>query len=216
MAPWTPRIADAMVAMAGVAMNFGMIDRTACYHPNGGPVESDSDHTVMLGWVACALARRIAPDLDRGLVAELALAHDAVEAYAGDTQTLRISDTERASKAQREHDAWLLLREEFGHDLAWLPDTIHHYETKASPEAKFVWALDKTMPKLVHLLDNLRGLREFGMPQEELADFFARQREAIAVAVAGEPWATELIALHAELVRRVTNHSGWGDRLVSP
>lgn len=209
MASWTPRLADAVVSMAGVAMSFGMIDRTACYHPHGGPAESDTDHTVMLGWLACALARRLAPDLNIGLVAQLALAHDAVEAYAGDTQTLRISDDERHLKAEREHNAWLLMREAFGHDLPWLPDTIHHYESKASPEARFVWALDKTMPKLVHLLDNLRGLREFGMGREELAGFFARQRESIAVTIAGESWASELLALHAELVRRVVNHPGW-------
>lgn len=209
MASWTPRLADAVVSMAGAAMNFGVIDRTACYHPDGGPAESDSDHTVMLGWIACALARRLAPDLDRGLVAQLALAHDAVEVHAGDTQTLRISDAERVSKAEREHKAWQMLREEFGYDLAWLPDTVRHYEDKASPEARFVWALDKTMPKLVHLLDGLRGLREFGMDRAELAGFFERQRESIAVVVAGEPWAGELLALHAELVRRVTAHAGW-------
>lgn len=210
MASWTPRLADTVVSMAGVAMHFGRIDRTACYHPGDGPAESDSDHTVMLGWIACALARRLAPDLDIGLVAQLALAHDAVEAYAGDTQTLRISDAERASKAEREHKAWLMLHSEFGLDLPWLPDTIRHYEGKASPEARFVWALDKTMPKLVHLLDNLRGLREFGMGHAELAGFFERQRESIAVVVAGEPWAGELLALHAELVSRVVNHRGWG------
>jgi len=209
MASWTPRLADAVVSMAGVAMTFGRIDRTACYHPDGGPAESDSDHTVMLGWIACALARRLAPDLDIGLVAQLALAHDAVEAYAGDTQTLRISDTERAGKTAREHDAWLLLREEFGYDLAWLPDMIAHYEDREWPEARFVWALDKTMPKLVHLLDGLRGLHEFGMDRAELAGFFARQRESVAVVVAGEPWADEFLALHAELVRRVVNHPGW-------
>jgi putative hydrolase of HD superfamily len=206
----TPRIADAVMLMAGAAMDFGMIDRTACYHPDGGPAESDTDHTVMLGWIACGLARRLAPDLDIGLVAQLALAHDAVEVHAGDTQTLRISDDERRNKAEREHDAWLLLRDEFGRDLPWLPDTVRHYEDKASPEARFVWALDKTMPKLVHLLDNLRGLREFGMGRDELAAFFARQRDSIAVAVAGEPWTTDLVALHAELVRRVLAHNGWG------
>jgi putative hydrolase of HD superfamily len=205
----TPRIADAVVLMAGAAMDFGMIDRTACYHPDGGPAESDTDHTVMLGWIACGLARRLAPDLDIGLVAQLALAHDAVEVHAGDTQTLRISDDERRNKAEREHDAWLLLRDEFGRDLPWLPDTVRHYEDKTSPEARFVWALDKTMPKLVHLLDNLRGLREFGMGRDELVAFFARQRDTIAVAVAGEPWATDLVALHAELVRRVLAHPGW-------
>jgi 5'-deoxynucleotidase YfbR-like HD superfamily hydrolase len=202
-------LTDRMVDMARLAMRFGMIDRTACYHPDNGPRESDSDHTVMLGWIACALARRLAPDLDIGLVAQLALAHDAVEAYAGDTPTLRISDAERASKAEREHAAWLLLREEFGYDLPWLPDTIAGYEGKTTPEARFVWAVDKSLPKLVHLLDSLRGLREFGMAREELMDFFTRQRESIAGVISGQSWAPEFLGLHSELVRRVLAHPGW-------
>ena len=49
----------AVIDLGRLAMAFGRIDRTACYHPDGGPRESDSDHTVMLGWIAPALAHRL-------------------------------------------------------------------------------------------------------------------------------------------------------------
>jgi putative hydrolases of HD superfamily len=203
-------LADTTVVMAGTALVFGRIDRTACYHPDGGPRESDSDHTVMLGWIACSLAQVIAPDLDRGLIAQLALAHDAPEVYAGDTQTLRISDAERLNKREREHRAWTMLCEVFGPVMPWLTDTVFDYENRMTPEARFVWAVDKSLPKLVHLLDGLRGLREFGMDHEELTEFFTRQRESIAGMISGQSWAPEFLALHAELVRRVLAHPGWG------
>jgi hypothetical protein len=45
--------------------------------------ESDTDHTVMLALIACALAPIVDARLDVGLVAQYALVHDLVEAYAG-------------------------------------------------------------------------------------------------------------------------------------
>lgn len=207
--PGFEELADTMVTMAGTALNFGMIDRTAVYHPDNGPRESDTDHTVMLGWIACSLAQAIAPELNRGLIAQLALAHDAPEVFAGDTQTLRISNAERLTKREREHEAWLLLREMFEPAMPWLTQTIYHYEGRVTPEARFVWAVDKSLPKLVHLLDDLRGLREFGMDREELEDFFARQRESIAGMISGQSWAPEFLGLYSGLVRRVLDHPGW-------
>lgn len=46
-------LADAVIALGEAALAFGRIDRTAVYHPDGMTPESDSDHTVMLGWIAC-------------------------------------------------------------------------------------------------------------------------------------------------------------------
>lgn len=85
-------LAEAVIDLGRLALAFGRIDRTACYHPEGDMRESDTDHTVMLGWIAPALAAGLYPGvLDPGLVASYALVHDAVEVFAGDTPTLRIT-----------------------------------------------------------------------------------------------------------------------------
>jgi 5'-deoxynucleotidase YfbR-like HD superfamily hydrolase len=161
--------------------------------------ESDADHTVMLGWVAPALAARCFPGLDVGLVAQFALIHHAVEVFAGDTPTLRITARGRAEKAAREHAAAQRWRARFGGRLPWVPDMIDRYERQAEPEARFVRGADKVLPKIVHLLDGCAGLREHGMGAAELADVFERQ-EAGMRRYAGE--FAELMALREELVNR--------------
>jgi len=197
-------LADALTDLGALALAFGRIDRTACFHPDGVTRESDSDHTVMLGWVAPALAARCRTGLDAGLVAQFALVHDAVEVFAGDTPTLRITDQGRADKAAREHAAAQRWREMFAASLPWLPEMIGRYERQAEPEARFVRAADKCLPKIVHLLDGCAGLREHGVSAAELTDTFTRQ-EADMRAYAGELRAelvARTVALHAQTERR--------------
>lgn len=200
--PPVGELAAALVDLGGLALAFGRIDRTAVYHPDGVTPESDTDHTVMLGWLACAFAARCYPRLNLGLVAQFALIHDAPELYAGDTPTLRISDQGRAAKADREHAALLRLAAEFGNRLPWFPEAIAAYEAQRVPEARFVRGLDKILPKIVHLLDGATGLVEQRMTRTELIDVFTRQRADMAGYV-GE--FTELIDLHAELAAWVVD-----------
>ncbi|HYQ66157.1 HD domain-containing protein [Actinophytocola sp.] len=194
------RLADSLVDLARLALAFGRVDRTAVYHPDQTTPESDTDHTVMLGWAACALAATWFPQLDVGLVAQFALVHDAPEVYAGDTPTLRITDAERAAKARREAAAVDRLAAEFTHQLPWFPNTLRVYEQQQLPEARFVRGVDKVLPKLVHLLDHCTGLVQQQMTRDELTDVFDRQRTDMHRYV-GE--FTTLMDLRDELVRRV-------------
>jgi putative hydrolase of HD superfamily len=197
----TSGIADALIDLGRLALQFGRIDRTAVFHPDGVTPESDTDHTVMLGWAACALAARCFPQLNLGLVAQFALIHDAPEVYAGDTPTLRIDDDGRAAKAAREQAATDRIWAEFrGERLPWFPVMIVLYEAQQIPEARFVRGLDKVLPKIVHLLDGCTGLVQQGMGRAELAEVFARQ-EADMASYVGEFVA--LMDLRTELVDRV-------------
>jgi putative hydrolase of HD superfamily len=197
---------DALVHLARLAMVFGKIDRTACYHPDRVTKESDTDHTVMLGWLACAIAARWFPELDLGLVAQFALVHDAVEVYAGDTQTLRIDAAGRAAKAARERAAFVALAAEFGGWLPWFPTAIAAYEAQELPEARYIKGLDKSLPKIVHLLDQMAGLREFGITRDELERTLAEQTASVA-SYAGE--FGMLMEIRAELTRRLLAHPNW-------
>jgi hypothetical protein len=63
-------LADHLAGLARLALQFGLVDRTACYHADRRTRESDTDHTVMLTWIAPALADLLYPDrLDAALVA---------------------------------------------------------------------------------------------------------------------------------------------------
>ncbi len=149
----TPESLQAIIDLGTLSLAFGRVDRVTC-HPDGATPESDTDHTVMLGLVACAFAERFAPELDRGKIAQFALVHDLVEVYAGDTPTARImTDLDHASKEEREAAALLRIRDEFDGQLPWIADTIAAYERLDTPEARFVKVVDKALPKIANILN---------------------------------------------------------------
>jgi putative hydrolase of HD superfamily len=192
--------ADAMVDLGRLALDFGRVDRIT-YHPDGLTPESDTDHTVMLGLIACALADRHFPDLNVGLVAQYALVHDLVEVYAGDTPTLRMPTADaKAEKQQREHEAYQRICDRFVKTLPWLPILIGGYEARVTPEARFVKALDKLLPKITHLLNGAVTIRKQGMSRAELATRYETQIAELEVYAADFP---ELFELRAVLVDRV-------------
>lgn len=162
-----PALADTVTILAGHALAFGRIDRTACWHPDGRP-ESDTDHTVMLAWIAPALADVLYPELDTNLVSVFASVHDAVEVFAGDTPTLRIDAEGRAAKAEREHKAALLWWARFQQSLPWIGEMICRYERQQEPEARFVRAVDKCCPALTHMGNGCADIANFGLTAGEV------------------------------------------------
>ncbi len=160
------RLADAAEMVALRALQFGEIERTACQHPDGRK-ETDATHTVMLTWLAPALADLLYPDLDPVLVTAFAAVHDAVEVFAGDTPTLRITEAGRQDKEAREAAAEKRWHWEFDPELPWLPAMISRYERQLEPEARFTRAVDKILPGLVHFSNGARDLHEYGMTAAE-------------------------------------------------
>ncbi|MBL8605197.1 MAG: HD domain-containing protein [Myxococcales bacterium] len=141
----TNSVLSRALTLAQIALAFGRVER-ATRHEDGLRPETDTDHTVMLGFVACELAP---PHLDRARVAAFSLVHDLVEVYAGDTQTLVISPEIVAAKRAREAAARVRLTGELG-DGSWLAEILTIYEAQREPEARFVRLVDKVLPKLTH------------------------------------------------------------------
>ncbi len=172
----TARIA---VEVGALALRLGRTDRSSL-HPDGRTAESVTDHTVMLGLLACAWVPHLQPDLDVGLVAQLALAHDVVEAYAGDTSTLRLlSAADQADKAAREAASFARLAEQFGVHLPWLVELIAAYERLDTREARWVKAVDKAVVKTTHVLNGCAAPRRDGMTVEELLHRYQAQYREI-------------------------------------
>jgi putative hydrolase of HD superfamily len=194
------QVADAVVRAGRLVLAFGRVDRKT-YHPDAKTRESDTDHTVMLGIIGCGLAAEYFPQLDLGLIAQLALVHDVVEAYAGDTNTLRMPTAEaKAEKEHREAAAFRRINQEFLELMPWLPVTITAYETRSMPEARFVKALDKLLPKVTHLLNGAATITEQGMTREELAARYTAQIAELEQYASDFP---ELFELREVLVDRV-------------
>lgn len=190
-----------VIRLGQMALQFGRTMRIT-KHEDGERLESDTDHTVMLGLIATAFAAKFYRDrLDLGKVAQFALVHDLVEVYAGDTNTLRhLSAEQQADKGRREWEAWLFIKRSIA-TLPWVAEMIEEYEKQEAPEARYVRAMDKLLPKITHLLNHGVVLAEQGMFHDELVKRYDEIQLPDMLSYAGE--FIELFDLRAELVRRV-------------
>jgi 5'-deoxynucleotidase YfbR-like HD superfamily hydrolase len=172
---------DALEKLAEVALAFGKVNRLT-RHKDGKTLESDTDHTVMLGLVACAYASRFAPHLELGKIAQFALVHDFVEVYAGDMAHVagNLTIEQKQIKKEKEHKALLQLKKEFGGKLPWLTKTIEEYESLVSPEGRFIKTMDKVMAKITHNLNKNAVLKEMGYDAATMTALLKKQEEEIA------------------------------------
>ncbi len=179
MATLTPAVVQAIIDLGKLSLTFGGVNRVTC-HLDGVTPESDTDHTVMLGLVACAFAERFAPTLDRGMIAQFALVHDLVEVYAGDMATgFIMSDTDHTGKKEREDAALARIREEFDTELPWIGETIERYESLDTPEARFIKVIDKALPKITNILNGGAAFKKQGHTKETGEAFLADQCEKL-------------------------------------
>lgn len=174
------RTTQAFMDLGALVLAFGRVNRVTC-HPDGTTPESDTDHTVMLGLLACAFAARFASHLDLGKIAQFALVHDLVEVYAGDTATAKtLSDEARADKQAREEAALKRIRAEFDAEFPWIGETIEAYESLETPEARFVKVADKVMPKITNTLNQGATFVLQGHDRESAVAFLSHQRMSLS------------------------------------
>ncbi len=160
--------AQGLVDIGKLVLQFAKVNRVTL-HEDGKRLESDTDHTVMLSVSALALGSKLYKDrLDLGLVAQFAIVHDLVEAYAMDTDSFGLSDDGRKAKEEREHQAFFRIEEEFKDIYPWLPEMIGKYESRDTIEARFVKTVDKVMSKITHILNGGQYFKNRGLREEEM------------------------------------------------
>jgi putative hydrolase of HD superfamily len=108
--------------------------------------ETDTEHSYTLAMTAWFLAQYF-PELDTDKCIKAALVHDLVEIYAGDTYVFA-DKTQLDTKVEREQAALQQIAQEW-QDFPEMISIIKTYEQLATPEHRFVYALDKIMPPLV-------------------------------------------------------------------
>jgi 5'-deoxynucleotidase YfbR-like HD superfamily hydrolase len=172
------KVAHALVDLGQMVLKFGRVDRIT-FHEDGKTLESDTDHTVMLGIIACAFAAEYLPHLDLGKIAQYSLLHDLPEVYAGDTPTLvALSADGKAAKQAREEAAIERISlETFA--LPWVAWTIRDYERRADPESRYVKAMDKMLPKITHILNGCATPIAEGMTYEALKERYEIQGDEL-------------------------------------
>lgn len=171
---------DGLVKIGKIVFDFARVHRVT-YHDDGDTPESDTDHTVMLSVIACALADTFYKDsLDIGKVAQFAIVHDLVEAYAGDTDTFGITNQKRNEKEHREERALHIIEDEFLSVYPWLPKTIGEYERRDTREARFVKTVDKSMSKITHILNRGIYFKKKRMERKEAEESYQEMFDTVA------------------------------------
>ena len=189
--------AQGLTDIGRLVLQFAEVNRVT-FHEDGITPESDTDHTVMTAICACALGHKLYKDkLDHGLVSQFAIVHDLVEAYADDTDTFGFTEEQKAEKNEREHKAFLRIKEEFKDIYPWLPDTIEVYERLDTKEARFVKTVDKLMTKITHILNDGAYFKGRGLSKEQMWHDYSLCRPGEVKYASEFP---ELIALIDEMI----------------
>jgi putative hydrolase of HD superfamily len=131
-----------------------------------GRKESDADHSYHLAMMVMILIDDF-PELDALKCIKLALLHDLVEIFAGDTY---IFDHEWVkSKQEREHMSLLRIEELVGKDqFREFRSIIDEYESHETREAQFVYQLDKLHPIIQIYMTNGCDFQSYKTNTEEL------------------------------------------------
>lgn len=131
-------------------IQFQAVERRTLNPRDLAKQENDVEHSYYLAMAAWMLAPHF--NLDKDKCIRVALAHDLVEVYAGDTFAFA-SEDELSTKDQREHESLERIRKEWP-DFADMITEIEDYKYKLTEEAKFVYVLDKIMPVIVNMMSN--------------------------------------------------------------
>ena len=175
-----------LLNLSKLVMKLGEVKRVT-RHPNGQH-ETDSTHTLMLALSAGYYAA--AEGLNTERVLFFSLAHDMVEAYAGDTPTLHpLNEEEQAAKDKREADAL----ERIWTEVPWLAQLIEDYEKQDTREARFVHMFDKCMPRLVHPHNGCRVPQELGLDLDGLMANMETQTAKLAAQSPDLPFAKAIL-----------------------
>jgi 5'-deoxynucleotidase YfbR-like HD superfamily hydrolase len=168
-----------LVDVGRLVLQFARINRVT-FHEDGVRPESDTDHTVMVSVCACALAQKLYPNLDIGLVSQFATVHDLVEAYCDDVDSFGLSEDARKEKEKNEHDAFLRIKAEFS-------DTF------------------QCMTKITHILNGGVYFKNKGLTSEQMWNDYQTMVRTAEVKYGKE--FPEIIALIDELIEEAHAHT---------
>lgn len=142
-----------------------------------------AEHTFSVALMGWYIAQLHAPELDQEKVLKYALAHDIVEAYAGDT--FAYDEEAKKTKAAREAAALERITSEFP-EFSDLVEVIHEYEARQTPEAKFVYAVDKLVDPFDVSMETTQSL--WKETQVSLTTLIDHKTEKIALSTAVLPY----------------------------
>lgn len=163
--------------------------------------ENDSEHSWTLALITAVLAPKLDPTIDVGKAVRLAVVHDVVEVYAGDT-SIWADSKQLASKTDREAQAFKAIQAAFGKQFPELVKLIEEYEARQTDEALFVWALDKFVSFLTVEPNGAEAFRSRDVTYQDFLRVYEQHRPKGTAHPAVAP-------LYNELLQTVLNNRQW-------
>lgn len=120
-------------------------------HADGSKRENDAEHSWHLAVMAMLLEEYCAEKVDIGRVIKIALVHDLVEVYAGDTfayDSKGYEDKEEREKMAADKLFGML----DGEQAAFFRSLWDEFEEKTTPESRYANAVDRLQPLLLNYL----------------------------------------------------------------
>jgi len=107
--------------------------------------ENDAEHSWHFALAALTLAEHAKEQIDINRVIKMALVHDLVEIYAGDTPCFDVAGNENKREKEKEsaNKLFALLPPEQGKEFR---DLWEEFDKMETPDARFASAVDKFMP----------------------------------------------------------------------
>ncbi len=130
-----------------------------------GTLEDDAQHSFHLAIMVITFAEDF-PELNVEKCLKLALLHDIVEIYAGDTAVFDLKN--ELTKDKREKESLERIKREFWKVLPDIIDLLVEYEEKSSQESKFVYSLDKVQPIIQVVLEWWKAWHKYKIDFEKI------------------------------------------------
>jgi len=136
---------------------------------DGSRRENSAEHSWHVALAAVVLREHFLEPVDLVAALEMALVHDLVETFAGDTFAYGATPKEEKDRLEREaaDRVFAALPQEQGRRLRTLWD---QFERSDSPEARFVRAMDRLQPLLLHRLTGGRVWKEHGVRRSQVLE----------------------------------------------
>lgn len=131
------------------------------HYPDGSQ-ENTVEHTWHVAMFCLVLAPEVDPNADLGRIIKIALIHDLVEIYAGDT--FLFDEEARKTKEKREREAAKKLFAQLPADRAkefWA--MFEEFESLSTPEARIVKSFDHIQPLVHNLIHDGATWRRHGI-----------------------------------------------------
>ncbi|PID83820.1 hypothetical protein CSB09_04215 [Candidatus Gracilibacteria bacterium] len=135
----------------------------------GGRRETNAEHSYDLAFMVLLFGEDFKEELDLEKCYRMALLHDIVEIYAGDT--VIFDEKMEATKKQREKASLEKIENLLGKDFfKEYKKIIEEYETGETLEAKFVRQIDKLHPIIITTRGGGATWREYKMQKHKLIE----------------------------------------------